>query len=172
MENKQDIWEEACKLLNLPLEVKNSFLWIYRLHTPDIEMGVREKKAFEDISSIAKHTAILTDGRSISQRQKLKSLGLLDHALYISQEYQSVKPSTERFTIIMNELPAENFIYFGDNPTKDFQAPNLLKWTTICLYPSYKNIHSYKIEEIEEPNLPEIWVHSLQDLKENILKLY
>ena len=26
----------------------NSFLWIYRLHTPDIEMGVREKKAFED----------------------------------------------------------------------------------------------------------------------------
>ena len=54
MHEREDIWSLACDLLNLPIETKETFLWIYRLHDPKISMTPSAQKAIERISKIAK----------------------------------------------------------------------------------------------------------------------
>jgi putative hydrolase of the HAD superfamily len=165
MQERADIWSLACDLLNLPIETKETFLWIYRLHDPKISMTPSAKKAIERISKIAKNIAILTDGRSFTQRKKLEALGLSHIPAFISEEYQSVKPSNKRFAIIMDEFTADNYVYIGDNPKKDFIAPNSLNWITVCLHPSNDNVHQYDINTIDEQRLPRFWIKSLDELE-------
>ena len=165
IQERVDIWSLACDLLNLPIETKETFLWIYRLHDPKISMTPSAKKAIDRISKTAKNIAILTDGRSFTQRKKLEALGLSHIPAFISEEYQSVKPSNKRFAIIMDELTADNYVYIGDNPKKDFFAPNSLNWITVCLQPSNDNVHQYDINTIDEQRLPRFWIKSLDELE-------
>lgn len=92
-EIKGDVWGRACELLALPVLVKESFLWMYRLHEPKIELYQNVADVLKEVAASAKQVAILTDGRSITQRLKLEALGLLEYPLYISEEYSSNKPS-------------------------------------------------------------------------------
>ena len=77
-EGERDIWKRACQLLELPLSVKESFLWIYRLHRPAITLDTATSDALSHIRSLVKEFVILSDGRSVTQRQKMNALGLND----------------------------------------------------------------------------------------------
>lgn len=161
---KVDIWEKACLLLALPLSVKESLIWLYRLHHPSINLDKVTLDVFHNIKKSAKHVAILTDGRSITQRQKLLTLGLLNFSLYISEEHSSEKPDLMRFEQLMNDLPAENYVYIGDNPKKDFIAPNKLGWQTIGLKGGGGNIHSQEVKGLPLRNLPNNWVGDISEV--------
>jgi putative hydrolase of the HAD superfamily len=159
-----DLLDEICKAYQLPSSVKESLLWLYRLHLPAISLSESTRDVLRQIERSCKSVAVLTDGRSITQRQKLKALGLLHLPIYISEEHGSEKPSPDRFLQIMRDFPAEAYIYVGDNPRKDFYAPNLLGWTSIGLLGDGKNIHPQNLPGLSKDYLPTIWISNINDL--------
>lgn len=162
---EQDLWGQMCATLNVPASVKESFLWVYRLHVPAISLddGARETLAW--LQSHAAGLAILTDGRGVTQRLKLAALGLSHLPVYISEEHESSKPETTRFLKVQDSIPADSYIYVGDNPAKDFVAPRQLGWTTIGLRGDVRNIHSQDCTHLARDCLPDIWISSLAELR-------
>lgn len=160
----KDLWAEICRELNLPETVKQSLLWEYRLHQPEIALEPATKDMLDWLAQRSSGLAILTDGRAITQRLKLSALGLENLPAYISEEHGSEKPSPERFRAIQRSHPAQQHVYIGDNPAKDFLAPNQLGWISIGLLGDERNIHSQDFLELDGRYLPKIWISSLSDL--------
>ncbi|WP_343549260.1 HAD family hydrolase [Ralstonia sp.] len=158
-----DVLELLCQRAGLPLSVKESLLWIYRLHTPDIFLT-------EDVQHVLKQLEqkypiiVLTDGRSVTQRKKILALGLQRLPVYISEDHCSAKPDSLRFEIIMKDYTAREYVYVADNPRKDFIAPNRLRWRTIGLRGDERNIHSQVCEGLVSEMLPNQWIDTLTEL--------
>jgi putative hydrolase of the HAD superfamily len=158
-----DLLGELCLVAGLPITVKESLLWVYRLHQPRISLAPEIAEFLRDLNSNF-HVAILTDGRSVTQRLKLKALALDHLPIYISEEYGSEKPSSDRFELIMRDLPAKGYAYVGDNPKKDFIAPNALGWLTFGVRDQGKNIHTQNLEGLDDNHLPKQWINSLEEI--------
>jgi len=160
-QGERDIWGRACRLLGLPESLKDSLLWVYRLHLPDIALDDVTRRVVSHLREVVKKVVILTDGRSLSQRKKIKALELSDLPVYISEECQSEKPDQLRFISIMRDYPALRYYYVGDNPVKDFISPNTLGWFTIGLQGGPNNIHPQSITGEPFCAHPNIWIDSL-----------
>jgi putative hydrolase of the HAD superfamily len=158
-----DLWQKAAQLLELPESVAEQMLWMYRLHVPKIELPSEVSDILFILRSLVGNIVILTDGRSISQRLKLSVLGLLDLPFYISEEHQSQKPCQKRFIAIMGDYHAKSYVYIGDNPKKDFLAPNQLGWKTIGLVNPY-SVHSQQYNHLSGLHHPNTWIRSWHDL--------
>lgn len=167
-DGERDLWGRACMLLGLPDSVKESLLWVYRLHDPQISLDEVTFNALRRIRSLVKAVIILTDGRSVTQRKKLQILGLGDLHVYISEEYHSEKPDPSRYKVIMLDFPAFQYVYVGDNPKKDFISPNALGWKTVGIRGGLKNIHPQSTEGLPSSALPKTWINSLSDMIELI----
>lgn len=161
---EKDLLGAACALAGLPFTVKESLLWIYRLHEPKIHLSPKTRGTVEKIAEASKILAILTDGRSVSQRIKIRALGLANFPVYISEDYASEKPMPHRFRQIMQDHSAKNYIYVGDNPAKDFVAPKTLGWTTFCLLGDHRNIHPQFSKEYADELMPDKWIENLSDI--------
>ncbi|MDO4319675.1 MAG: HAD family hydrolase [Bacteroidales bacterium] len=81
---------------------------------------------------------IITDGRSVGQRNKIAALALerrIDAGhIIISGEsgYDKHTPMPFSMTMMRENRPLR-WVYVGDNPAKDFRWPNLMGWTTVML---------------------------------------
>ena len=161
----RDVFLETANLLAMPMVVKESFLMMYRCHKPDISLSPETEVFLESAFRDFKQVAILTDGRSITQRLKLASLGLTGIPVYISEEWKSTKPGSKRFVQIMEDFPScNNFCYLADNVSKDFVAPNTLGWITVCIKGNEKNIYSQDIVGINKKYLPNFFVNRLDEI--------
>ncbi|TNZ35798.1 2-haloalkanoic acid dehalogenase, partial [Vibrio parahaemolyticus] len=95
-----------------------------RLHIPDIELAPDVRHTLDMIKSCCSAMAVITDGRSVSQRNKLFSLGLERLDSLISEEWGESKPGDIRFKEIERRYPDKcQYIYVGDNVKKDFITP-------------------------------------------------
>lgn len=160
-----DIFLELTYMLNLPIETKNSFLMMYRYHKPKIALTIENKKFIKSALQNFGQLAILTDGRSASQRLKLEALGLLSIPAFISEEWNSEKTDKKRFIEIMDRYSkCSNFCYIGDNLAKDFIIPNTLNWTTICLKGNKWNIFKQEKNNISNKQLPQFWINNLNEI--------
>lgn len=149
--------------LNADTPIETLLRW-YRTHAPNIVLPEDSKNLLDYLKSKNIPMGILTDGRSITQRNKIKSLGLYGYIpkqnIVISEEFGSEKPSEANYTYFESLYPEiDNFIYVGDNPRKDFIAPNHLDWKTIGLIDDGRNIH--KQETFGEAAAPGFWVSEL-----------
>jgi putative hydrolase of the HAD superfamily len=82
---------------------------------------------------------LITDGTATVQAAKIKALGIgerfghaiLTGALGASRAFH--KPHPLAFEQMQAALagPGDQLVYVGDNPAKDFQAPNRMGWTTV-----------------------------------------
>ena len=122
---------------------------IYRNHFPTIQLYKHSKVFLEKLLSLGNKMSLITDGRSITQRNKLRALGIEPYFknIIISEEINSEKPSEYNFRMVMNNKNAENYIYIADNPNKDFITPNKLGWTSICLLDRGQNIHKQNFNQ-------------------------
>jgi len=160
-----DIFLELVNILKLPFLIKESFIMMYRYHKPDIVLTLETKNFIKSALSEFKYVVILTDGYSISQRLKIESLGLIKIPLFISEEWNSIKPDNARFVSIMEKYSTcSQFCYVADNPSKDFVSPNALEWISICLKGDKKNIHSQNIDKINKEYLPKFFINNLSDI--------
>ena len=110
---------------------KAEVLKVYRSHKPDIHpySGVAEMIA--ELKAKGIKVGIITDGRSEGQHNKLKALGLDIDDVIITDELGGIqfrKPCDIAFRImaIRWRLNPADIVYVGDNPAKDFQAPQQL----------------------------------------------
>ena len=140
---------------------------IYRNHFPTIRLYNDAKVFLEKLLSQGIEMSLITDGRSITQRNKLRALGIESFFknIVISEEVNSEKPSEYNFRMVMHNKIAENYIYIADNPKKDFITPNKLGWTSICLLDRGQNIHKQNFN-ISSEYLP---LFSISSFKEIIL---
>ena len=123
----------------------------YRFHTPDIQLFSGVKSTLYKFAHIYKY-AVITDGRSKTQRNKISALELnsLLESLVISEEIGSEKPSIANYEKVMHDLQCEQYIYVGDNLKKDFVTAKCLGWTTICLKDQGQNIHKQNFSIAKE----------------------
>lgn len=161
----KDVYLELINILKLPASIKQSFIMMYRYHKPNIVLTLETKNFIKTALIKFKNVAILTDGYSISQRLKIESLGLKKIPLFISEEWNSVKPDNLRFISIMKKYSTcDQFCYVADNPSKDFVSSNSLKWKSICLKGDKKNIHSQNIDNINKEYLPDFYINNLNEI--------
>lgn len=148
---------------------KEYLLKLYRNHIPRIKPKKKAVKILKSIKSNGGKIGLITDGRSITQRNKLKALRIEKYfdLLIISSEIGESKPSSKAFLKVMNELPAKEYFYIADNFKKDFIAPNKLNWQTIGIIDSGKNIHSNAYENQEREQLPRHLLYKLKEIKIN-----
>lgn len=144
----ENVFENLSKLYQLD---KVILLDWYRFHKPNITL-------FQDVAETLNHFstkykyAVITDGRSKTQRNKLQALGIIDllSSIVISEEIGSEKPSMANYEKVMNDLQCEQYIYVGDNLKKDFVTAKRLGWITICLKDQGQNIHKQNFSIAEE----------------------
>lgn len=163
-ESTDDPLAVLCSRAGIPQSTKESLLWAYRLHTPSIKLSDEVATTIRFLEKSALEVVILTDGRSVTQRLKLKALGLTHLKAYISEEYESEKPDNLRFKRIMESYPAKHYAYVGDNPAKDFIAPRALGWMTIGVREGGGNIHSQAITSDRNENYPDFWIDTFDCL--------
>ena len=149
-ENYFDVLEDLVH----PLFLENGKPWnlqelivLYREHVPeklDLSEGIAE--IIDNLNRNEVQMGIITDGRSVTQRSKIKALGIERYFppenIIISEEFGADKSTTEPFVAFVRNYPeASRFYYIGDNPTKDFINPNLLGWTTVLAPQDPDNVH-------------------------------
>ena len=125
-----------------------TFLNIYRNHKPSISLDKKSHNFLNHLKELKISSSLITDGRSVTQRNKVESLGLTNYfnKIIISEEVGYVKPNLHSFQAIQSEIFNHNFIYVGDNTAKDFFAPNQLGWKTVCILNDGRNIHKQDFE--------------------------
>ena len=138
---------------------------IYRNHFPSIQLYNDAKVYLEKLLSQGTEMSLITDGRSITQRNKLRALGIetFFKNIVISEEVNSEKPSEYNFRMVMDNKIAENYIYIADNPKKDFITPNKLGWTSICLLDRGQNVHKQNFN-ISSEYLPLFSISSFEEI--------
>lgn len=141
------------------------YLELYRFHYPKLSLSTDTSEFLNNISERKIGFSIITDGRSISQNNKIKALGLshLAQNIIISEETGYEKPHVNNFKIIEKIYPDKKFLYVADNTSKDFLAPNTLKWDTVCLLDNGQNIHKQNFD-LQIKYLPKIKINYLKEL--------
>ena len=149
------------------------YLAIYRAHRPNIHLDGKTVETLDALKAAGCTLGLITDGRSVQQHNKIVALRLnrwiAEEDIIISEEVGSEKPSEANYRCVMERHPdAERFIYVGDNPIKDFVAPNRLGWETMCLLDNGENIHPQDFSKIEEQYLPLYKVKSLKEVEKHV----
>lgn len=162
--NKQDVFSFLAKTYAAQ---KPDLISLYRNHKPQIQVFQGVIPLMEAIKNGGGRIGIITDGRSQTQRNKIKALGITKFidALIISEEIGSEKPDPRNFQALSEQLPGELYFYIADNIRKDFYAPNRLGWTTIGLIDNGLNIHSDGYQYMKQEFLPHGFVHDLSEIR-------
>ena len=131
----------------------DDLLTVYRSHVPAIWLDEETKHLLDYLHQIAV-IGLITDGRSLTQRHKIEALGLSvymdEEDILISEETGFEKPSEVPYRHFMARYPSCTYYYIGDNPAKDFVAPDRLGWTSICLLDDGRNIHPQDFHHLTE----------------------
>lgn len=161
-------FEVLNKYLGLELPICD-YLHIYRNHQPKIALSEDVERTLDALKEHGVRIGLITDGRSVQQRNKIEALGLLrwidENDTIISEEFGSEKPATENYLYLMKRYPdCHDFTYVGDNVKKDFIAPNALGWNSICLRDDGRNIHKQGSEELATAMKPKRWIESFAEI--------
>lgn len=143
---------------------KGELLALYRNHFPEIQCYPDAFKFLTRLKTEGTLIALITDGRSSTQRNKIKALGL-DHffdVVVISEEIGSEKPNSANYLPIQVKWPGNSYCYFGDNVRKDFIGPKKLGWKTVGLRDRGCNIHT-QLVSMTDLHQPESWITNFDD---------
>jgi putative hydrolase of the HAD superfamily len=126
----------------------------YREHMPDIALSPAAAAFWQQVVGARIPTGLITDGRSITQRNKLKALGIENYFtdIIISEEFGSEKPDERNYLYFEKKYPGREFYFFGDNTSKDFIVPARLGWRTICLKDTGYHIHKQVLDNEPVPH--------------------
>lgn len=159
--------DDLCNYCGFNESEKQTLLWHYRLHRPSIAPFIPAAQLADWLTRFAA-VALISDGRSLTQRLKLEALGLLNvfHDILISEASGADKPNPQRFEQLQQQYAqhATQWVYVGDNLKKDFITPNRLGWHTVGIKPSEHNIHRHDAAQFSPQHQPHIWLDSVAQL--------
>ena len=159
--DKQDVFQN---LVNLHPNISlDSLKIMYRTHQPNFEHYFYVKDFLIELKQKGYKLGLITDGFSVTQRNKIKSLGLENvfDLVIISEEFGFEKPCEENYKVF-HQFNSDFYYYIGDNFNKDFVAPNNLDWITIGLVNDGKNIHTQDFS-MHESFLPKIFINHIYE---------
>lgn len=149
------------------------YLNVYRYHHPSIALSEETKSILTKLKEDGLILAIISDGREITQKQKIDALGLSEWInsdfIIINEAKEYFKPNHWSFDRLMLQCYEQypdtelSFYYVGDNTEKDFVAPNELGWTSVCILDNGKNVHKQNFS-VEEIKLPKKTLNSISEL--------
>ena len=123
----KNTFDELNSFLGLSIHVKD-YLDIYRNFKPTWQLLPEVSDLLNRLKEDGCILGLISDGRSVQQRNKFNALGLNrwinNNDVVISEEFGSEKPSLANYEYFMKRYPNAEFTYVGDNPKKDFFAPN------------------------------------------------
>ena len=162
--NKKNVFEYLSDQYKIDKDV---LLDMYRNHFPNLNLKESSKKLFDSIKKKKGKIGIITDGRSYTQRNKIRALEIEKYVdcTIISEEIGAEKPSEMPFLKIQDYFKLENYIYVADNTRKDFLAPNKLGWDSIELVDNGKNIHSNSFLYLEPKFRAKNIIYSLAEIE-------
>lgn len=160
---KQDVF---AYLIDQYSFTKEELLIQYRNHEPSLQLFEGVLETIQKIKEKKGKIAIITDGRSSTQRTKLKALGLLNlvDKIVISEEVGSEKPDENNYRMVMESFVDHNYLYMADNLRKDFLAPNKLGWQTLGLVDNGLNMHYDGHMYFIEDHSPQQFVTSFSEI--------
>lgn len=160
-QKKDNPFEQLCSLYSHYTVA--ALLQLYRNHVPTYSEN-RCKSLLVELKANGCKLGLVTDGYSITQRNKLKALGIeeLFDLVVISEEFGSAKPSVANFDVF-HQFNTDEYYYIADNPAKDFVSPNALGWQTICLIDAGNNIHKQDFTK-ESLYLPRMTIDTLEQV--------
>lgn len=144
----------------------------YGAHTPSLQL-------FDDAAEILDQyrgatLGLITDGHAKTQQAKAVALGLPERFAEIvytgalGPDRAFHKPHPRAFEIIaaaLRRAPGDRFAYIGDNPAKDFVAPNALGWLTVLVdRPHHRARRIHPLVDAPEGGTPQRTIASLIDL--------
>lgn len=123
-------------------ELKKKCLEVYREHMPQLYLSEAAESLLNALKGNGKKIGILTDGRVNGQKNKIKSLGLerfadeilvTDELAGNSSPVNFRKPNEIGFWVLKERFQTAfcKMAYIGDNPSKDFKAPQRLGMRSI-----------------------------------------
>jgi putative hydrolase of the HAD superfamily len=138
---------ESLNISNIPIQEP---LNLYQNHFPEINLPSESQSFFQTAISRGYGLGLITDGRTLTQKNKLVALGIdnLFGKVVISEEFGSEKPTIQNYKIFEESFPDNNFCYIGDNTKKDFIAPAKLGWKMYCIRDDGNNIHRQDLSKI------------------------
>ena len=146
------------------LDVQN-LIAHYRHHQPKISIKTSTYQVLSELKQKV-NLAILSDGNLIVQKNKIASLDLstlFDFIVLTDQWGQEFwKPHRKAFDYLMESfnLKANEIIYVGDNPSKDFIFGKTVGIYTVQLLSN----GIYKNEDYLEGVAPSFQIHNLDEL--------
>ena len=154
-------------------------------HTPDHLQAFREAyrqcdrpelELFEDAVHALDHyqrlgpIGLITDGTLAVQTKKVRALGIEERfakivytdALGADRAY--FKPHRRPYETMSEALghPSGRYVYVGDNPAKDFVAPNAMGWISVLVHRDHPRIHD--VTHVAPGGAPQHTVRSLREL--------
>ena len=122
----------------------DDLLTVYRAHKPAIALDDDTAATLDTLRARGLTLGLMTDGRSLTQRNKIAALGLADLIadgdILISEEFGHGKPDARCYRYFEQRHRGARFTYVGDNLAKDFVTARRRGWTTVCLLDDGRNI--------------------------------
>lgn len=150
---QENVFQSVNRTYGLEISLEE-YLHKYRYHLPTLSLSDDVKGLLTHLAQYKVTMGILTDGRTVTQLNKIKALGLNRYILWencvISEQIGYSKPSEEGYLFFQRKYVEADFCYIGDNVQKDFIAPNKLGWVTVCLKDNGLNIHKSRIASKEQ----------------------
>lgn len=149
------------------ISVQNMVQW-YRNHVPYLILPDESRRCITRLIDSGCKVAIITDGRSVGQWNKIHALGLDSYIprelISISGDIGAEKENPLPWKRMMHLLPDEHdWWYVGDNPAKDFLQPNRLGWHTVMIADDGRGIHPQDVDLPQEYHAQHV-INSLDEL--------
>jgi putative hydrolase of the HAD superfamily len=162
--DKKDVFSNVLKQYPDTNLTKTDLLQAYRNHHPEIKLNTGAINVLNSLKENAIPMVLVTDGRSITQRNKIIALGIESYfeEIIISEETGFEKREGTSYRVLQSQYPLHNVIAIGDNINKDFFWPKQFKWLTIGIRDKGKNIHSQ--EFTANSCLPDHYIDSFAEL--------
>lgn len=143
--------------------LRNKCLRVYREQSLPLDLYPGVRGMLAALRERGYRLGIITDGRPNGQRNKIQSLGLpeLVDEIIITDELggpQFRKPNDIAFRIMQGrmDVPYSSMVYVGDNPQKDFVAPDKLGMQSVYfrnmdgLYSKEKELGRITVQSVVE----------------------
>ena len=119
------------------------FINILRNHKPKLSLSKRNLNKLILIKKHFKNLILVTNGRKITQRNKIKSLKINNFfkKIIISDEIGVKKPNKLIYKKILDQYRNANKVFIGDNLYIDLITPIMLKEKTIIIKNENNRIH-------------------------------
>ncbi|MDE6485576.1 MAG: HAD family hydrolase [Duncaniella sp.] len=164
----REAFDMAACLLGLPDAAP--LLRIYREHKPDISLAPEIESTLLELKNRGIALSLITDGRSLTQRNKISALGLDryfdSNMVFISEETGADKMSGLPFRLTESTAISPPYFYIGDNPAKDFFQPRRMGWKTIMLNGVNRNIHTQDLTLFPPEFHPHAEINSIEELSQ------